>query len=81
MFNGTHKNGIKDMLKQRISPIQANFGDNSISITFATADRIVVLENGVVKESGRPVELKSSNVTFAAMVRRQMEMTGGEVTG
>lgn len=49
--------------------------------TVATADKIVVLENGVVKEAGRPEELKSMNGIFAGMVRRQMEMTGGEVVG
>ena len=47
--------------------------------TVATADKIVVLENGMVKESGSPEELKSMNGTFAGMVRRQMEMTGGGV--
>ncbi|ADN35224.1 ABC transporter related protein [Methanolacinia petrolearia DSM 11571] len=49
--------------------------------TVATADKIVVLENGMVKESGRPEELKSMNGIFAGMVRRQMEMTGGKAAG
>lgn len=46
--------------------------------TVATADKIVVLENGMVKESGRPEELKSMNGIFAGMVGRQMDMTGGK---
>jgi len=49
--------------------------------TVTTADKIVVLENGMVKESGRPEDLKSSNGTFSTMVRRQMKMTAGDVVG
>jgi ATP-binding cassette subfamily B protein len=40
--------------------------------TVANADRIVVLENGRVAESGKPDELKMKNGLFARMVERQM---------
>lgn len=49
--------------------------------TVANADKIVVLENGMVKESGNPDELKNTNGTFAHMVRRQMKMTSGDMVG
>ncbi|PWR74561.1 ABC transporter ATP-binding protein [Methanospirillum stamsii] len=49
--------------------------------TVANADKIVVLENGMVKESGKPEELKSANGTFANMVRRQMKTIPGDVAG
>ena len=40
--------------------------------TVANADKIVVLDKGIVAESGRPDELKSGNTMFAKMVERQM---------
>ncbi|WP_321430878.1 ABC transporter ATP-binding protein [uncultured Methanolobus sp.] len=40
--------------------------------TVANADKIVVLENGRVAESGKPDELKMKNGLFARMVERQM---------
>ena len=40
--------------------------------TVANADKIVVLENGRVMETGRPDTLKSKNGLFAGMVKRQM---------
>lgn len=40
--------------------------------TVANADKIVVLENGTVAESGKPDELKMKNGLFARMVERQM---------
>ena len=40
--------------------------------TVANADKIVVLENGRVVESGKPGALKSQNGVFAKMVARQM---------
>lgn len=42
--------------------------------TVANADKIVVLENGKVVESGNPDELKKQNGVFSKMVQRQMEM-------
>jgi ATP-binding cassette subfamily B protein len=41
--------------------------------TVANADKIVVLENGKVVESGKPDELKMRNGVFAKMVERQMK--------
>jgi ATP-binding cassette subfamily B protein len=40
--------------------------------TVANADKIVVLENGRVVESGKPGKLKMQNGIFAGMVARQM---------
>ncbi len=45
--------------------------------TVANADKIVVLEDGCVAESGSPYELKLSGGIFAGMVNRQMQVTGG----
>ena len=39
--------------------------------TVANADKIVVLENGQVVESGKPEELKKQNSVFAKMAERQ----------
>jgi ATP-binding cassette subfamily B protein IrtB len=44
--------------------------------TVANADKIVVLENGKVVESGKPDELKMRNGVFAKMVERQMVAAG-----
>ncbi len=41
--------------------------------TVANADKIVVLENGRVTESGSPEELKTQKGVFAKMVKRQMQ--------
>jgi ATP-binding cassette subfamily B protein len=41
--------------------------------TVANADKIVVLENGKVAESGSPDELKMKSGVFAKMVKRQMD--------
>lgn len=41
--------------------------------TIANADKIVVLENGRVAESGPPEELKAQKGIFAKMVERQMK--------
>ena len=41
--------------------------------TVANANKIVVLENGTVAETGSPEELKSLNGIFTRMVHRQME--------
>ncbi|MCG6190267.1 ABC transporter ATP-binding protein [Maribellus maritimus] len=41
--------------------------------TVANADKIVVLENGRVAESGSPEELKAKKGIFAKMVERQMQ--------
>ncbi len=40
--------------------------------TIANADKIVVLENGIVAETGSPEELKFKKGIFAKMVERQM---------
>jgi ATP-binding cassette subfamily B protein len=40
--------------------------------TVANADKIVVLDNGTVKEIGRPDELRSENGVFTRMINRQM---------
>ncbi len=40
--------------------------------TVANADKIVVLENGTVTETGSPEELKSRNGVFVRMLERQM---------
>ncbi len=40
--------------------------------TIANADKIVVLENGIVAETGSPQELKKQNGIFAKMVERQL---------
>jgi ATP-binding cassette subfamily B protein len=40
--------------------------------TVANADKIVVLENGKVIETGKPDALKLQNGIFAKMVERQM---------
>lgn len=42
--------------------------------TVANADKIVVLENGKVAESGNPENLKLQNGVFAKMVERQMSL-------
>lgn len=39
--------------------------------TVADADKIVVLKDGVVAESGRPDELKKKNGIYANMVKTQ----------
>ena len=41
--------------------------------TVSGADKIVVLADGVVKESGKPAELLQKNGIFAQMVRTQNE--------
>ena len=41
--------------------------------TVSGADKIVVLSDGVVKESGRPDELMKKNGIFAGMVKAQAE--------
>ncbi|MGV8092654.1 MAG: ABC transporter ATP-binding protein [Mangrovibacterium sp.] len=41
--------------------------------TVANADKIVVLENGKMAESGSPDELKMKSGVFAKMVKRQMD--------
>ena len=41
--------------------------------TVSGADKIVVLSDGVVKESGKPDELMRKNGIFAGMVRTQTE--------
>jgi len=41
--------------------------------TIANADKIVVLENGIVVETGSPKELKYKKGIFAKMVERQMQ--------
>jgi ATP-binding cassette subfamily B protein len=41
--------------------------------TVANADKIVVLANGKVVESGSPTQLKNKNGMFSKMVKRQME--------
>ena len=41
--------------------------------TVANADKIVVLENGRVAESGSPEELKAKKGIFSRMVKRQMQ--------
>lgn len=41
--------------------------------TVANADKIVVLKNGEVAETGNPSELKEKNGIFAKMIERQME--------
>ncbi|MDR2009535.1 MAG: ABC transporter ATP-binding protein/permease [Bacteroidales bacterium] len=43
--------------------------------TVANADKIVVLENGNISETGSPEELKKQNGTFARMVERQNVQT------
>jgi ATP-binding cassette subfamily B protein len=40
--------------------------------TVANADKIVVLENGKVIESGSPEELKKQNAIFSKMMERQI---------
>ena len=40
--------------------------------TIANADKIVVLENGKVAETGSPGNLKKQNGVFLRMVERQM---------
>jgi ATP-binding cassette subfamily B protein len=42
----------------------------------ANADKIVVLENGHVAETGSPETLKIENGIFAKMVERQMQPAG-----
>ena len=39
--------------------------------TVANADKVIVLENGRVAETGTPEELKRRNGLFARMVERQ----------
>jgi ATP-binding cassette subfamily B protein len=41
--------------------------------TVSGADKIVVLSDGVVKESGKPAELMQKNGIFAKMVKTQTE--------
>jgi len=41
--------------------------------TVANADKIVVLENGKVVESGSPDELKKQNTIFSKMMERQIQ--------
>lgn len=42
--------------------------------TIANADKIIVLENGSVAESGKPGDLRETNGLFAKMVKHQMGM-------
>ena len=39
--------------------------------TVSGADKIVVLEDGIVKEQGRPKDLIKNNGTYAKMVKLQ----------
>ena len=43
--------------------------------TVADADKIVVLKDGVVAESGTPGELEKQNGIYANMVRTQLKAT------
>jgi ATP-binding cassette subfamily B protein len=59
--------GISELIKNKTVLIIAHR-----MRTVANADKIVVLENGRVAESGNPDELKMKNGLFARMVERQM---------
>lgn len=59
--------GISELIKDKTVLIIAHR-----MRTVVNADKVVVLENGKVKEQGNPVELKSTNGIFAKMVKRQM---------
>lgn len=43
--------------------------------TVADADKIVVLKDGVVAESGTPEELEKQNGIYANMVKTQLKVT------
>jgi len=60
--------GISELIKNKTVLIIAHR-----MRTVANANKIVVLANGGVAESGSPEELKLKNGTFARMVERQME--------
>jgi ATP-binding cassette, subfamily B, bacterial IrtB/YbtQ len=59
--------GISELIKNKTVLIIAHR-----MRTVANADKVIVLENGEVKEQGNPVELKKQNGTFTKMVERQM---------
>jgi ATP-binding cassette subfamily B protein len=59
--------GISELIKNKTVLIIAHR-----MRTVANADKIVVLENGRVAESGNPDELKMKNGLFARMIERQM---------
>lgn len=59
--------GISELIKDKTVLIIAHR-----MRTVANADKVVVLENGQVKELGKPNELKKQNGKFAKMVERQM---------
>jgi len=59
--------GISELIKNKTVLIIAHR-----MRTVANADKIVVLENGKVIESGKPGALKRQNGVFAKMVERQM---------
>jgi ATP-binding cassette subfamily B protein IrtB len=44
--------------------------------TVADADKIVVLKDGVVAESGSPAELEKKNGIYSNMVKTQLLATG-----
>ena len=44
--------------------------------TVADADKIVVLKDGVVAETGSPVELEAKNGIYANMVKTQLMANG-----
>lgn len=59
--------GISELIKNKTVLIIAHR-----MRTVANADKIVVLDNGRVAESGKPYELKTKKGLFAKMVERQM---------
>jgi ATP-binding cassette subfamily B protein len=59
--------GISELIKNKTVLIIAHR-----MRTVANADKIVVLENGKIIESGKPDALKMQNGVFAKMVERQM---------
>ena len=59
--------GISELIKHKTVLIIAHR-----MRTVANADKIIVLENGKIAESGNPDELKKENGLFAKMVERQM---------
>ncbi len=59
--------GISELIKNKTVLIIAHR-----MRTVANADKVIVLENGEVKEQGNPIELKKQNGTFTKMVERQM---------
>lgn len=62
--------GISELIKNKTVLIIAHR-----MRTVANADKIVVLENGKVAESGKPCELRTKKGLFAKMVERQMGIT------